>query len=616
VINNIDQKAFIYRNKTLENRDLNFIKIKFDKNPKNLNAKVTLYTGNTIQYQEYHNIRGYWSSIEPLVYFGLDEVTRIDSMQVEWLYGVTKTYKDLRVNQTLHVSINDEQKTIDITNKNSSPYFVEQDFKKKGVNFVHKENKYWDFSEEILLPHRQSTNGPHISVGDVNGDKLDDFFVGGAKDQIAKIYLQNNDGTFMEKKQPSFLQHVNSEDIGSVFFDFDNDNDLDLYIVSGGGGEMESNSEVLKDRLYENDGRGNFAYQKSALRHKNNSSGSRVKAIDFDKDGDLDLFVGGRIVPGNYPVPAKSIIWENKGTFFEDITAQFAPELENIGLVTDFEWVDLNQDGLPGLVVVGEWMKVEFFEQLNGKMELVTDSYLPDQTRGWWFSIKGADMDKDGDIDFIVGNLGLNNKFHASDKKPFEIYFNDFDENGTNDIVLAKIDEGEQYLLRGKDCSSDQMPFIKDKFPKYEAFANATIEQVLSKPKLDSSLHYSINCFESIFLENINGTFKIKSLPIMAQIAPIQDILIMDYNNDKHLDFIIAGNLFGTEVETPSYDSGMGYLFIGDGNNNFTPYPYERSGIHLPKDVRDLESINISNSMNIIVANNNDAIQLIKHNEQ
>ena len=611
VINNINSEAFVYKNVSVEKGENNYLNFRIGHNPKNLNAKFTLHFEKGIQYIEYHPTRGYLSCMDNIVHFGLGTSTKIDSVKIEWIYGNSLVLRDLDANQTLPIDIAMSHKNGEQTKpslKSKKPLFTEEN----DINLpIHKENNYWDFKTEVLLPHRQSRHGPHISVADVNGDQLDDVFVGGAMGQQGSLLFQNKDGSF--NSTPVFAKGY--EDLGSTFFDYDNDGDKDLYVVSGGGGDVNQKSPQTQDRLYNNDGKGNFSLAKAKL-PVIRSSGSRVKPVDFDNDGDLDLFIGGRVTPGNYPVTPNSILLRNDGNRFTNVAREIASELQRIGMVTDFIWKDLNGDEYPDLILVGEWMRVEVFIQSNGRFNRQTDSYFTEDTRGWWFSIAAKDMDNDGDIDLVAGNLGLNNKFHASEDHPLDIYFNDFDENGTGDIVLAKTDEqGDQYALRGKDCSTQQMPFIRDKFPKYEEFALASLEDVYSPEKLDSSLHYSITDFSSAFFENDNGKFIRHNLPVQAQIAPIQDILIEDYDTDGYLDILIAGNLFVTEIETASYDAGTGLLLKGSGNQNFTVVPAFESGLFLNKDIRDLARITVKGASCILVGNNNDNVQLININK-
>lgn len=613
VINNINSEAFLYRNLSVEKGSYNYLNFKIGHNPQNLNTKFTLYTKDAEQYIEYHPTRGYLSCMENLVHFGLENTTTVDSVKIEWIYGNTLTLYNIKVNQVIPIDISmaQDNKTISQDTKKSSATKTRL-FTEVSVDLpTHKENNFWDFKTEVLLPHKQSSHGPHISVADVNNDQLDDFFVGGAKGQRASIYLQNKSGSFTGT--PVFASGY--EDIGSVFFDYDKDGDKDLYVVSGGGGDVNQHSPETQDRLYNNDGAGNFTLAKGML-PVIRSSGSRVKEADFDNDGDLDLFVGGRVTPGNYPQAPNSLLLRNDGNRFINVINQLSPDLQKIGMVTDFSWCDLNNDDLLDLVLVGEWMRVEIFIQSDGKFVNRTDDYFSQDTRGWWFSIAAKDMDNDGDLDLITGNLGLNNKFHASKEHPLDIFFNDFDENGTGDIVLAKTDkEGEQYALRGKDCSTQQMPFIKDKFPKYEEFALASLKDVYSEEKLDKSLHYSITDFSSVYFENKNGTFVKHTLPRHAQAAPIQDILIEDFDEDSHLDIIVAGNLFTTEIETASYDAGTGLFLKGNGTANFTAIPTFESGFFVNKDVRDLAKITVNGKKCILVGNNNDKVQLIEINQ-
>lgn len=609
VVNNVDNEAFVYKNTSIEKGKGNYLKVKFGQEPQNLNAKVTIYYDNSIQYQEYHPVRGYASTVEPILYFGLGNAEIVDSVKITWLYGKEKMYTNVNANTTVYASIT-ESVQYKLANKQST-LFSKNVVLGDQIDYKHEENYFWDFDYETLLPHKQSTNGPSIAVGDVNGDDIDDFFVGGAHGQAAKLFIQKN-GKFISQSENTWVQHKSHEDIGCTFVDIDNDGDQDLYVVSGGGGEFNHNDSKLIDRIYVNNGYGKFTYQENRLNSIVKSSGSCAKSIDFDQDGDLDLFVGGRLVPRKYPSPARSILWENRDGKLVDVTLEKAPGLERIGLVTDAIWLDVNDDKQLDLIVVGEWMRIEIFEQQQGVFTNATESYGLENTRGWWFSVAAADFDQDGDKDLVVGNLGLNNKFHASEEKPFEIYYNDFDDNGKPDIVLAKMDKGKQYIMRGKDCSSSQMPFIQEKYKTYRDFANAPIEDVLSTQKLDQSLHYSIKDFSSSYFRNDDGKFTRIQLPIEAQQSPLQDIVIKDINNDNLKDIIVAGNLFGAEVETASYDSGIGSVLINKGNNIFDPIPYCQSGILVSKDVRNLEFIEVMGSQHLFVANNNEELEIFK----
>jgi len=615
VVNNLNERAYVYQNQTREQNKGNYLKIHFDANPKNLQAKATLFHKDERQYQEYNPVRGYFSCMEANLLFGLDDLEKVDSIHIDWLYGQSKVLYDVKANQTLNLSITDDDVKAKPNNKKQNKKtFHEINAKDKGLNFVHQENKTADFKKEVLLPHSQSKHGPHIAVGDINGDEKEDIFVGGACKQLGAVFIQQQNGTFKQKQQGAFEENKVCEDIGSTFFDYDQDGDVDLYVVSGGA-EFKPYGPALQDRLYENDGKGNFIKTQGKIPNIR-VSGSVVKAYDYDQDGDKDLLIGGRVLPRNYPIPVQTTLLKNNGGVFEDVTEQALPVFKQLGLVTDFEWVDFNKDGEIDIIITGEWMNIEFFEQDNGTFKKVTQQYIEEDMRGWWFSLVAHDFDNDGDVDLMAGNLGLNNKFHANKKKPFDIYFNDFDNNGTNDIVLAKTYEGEQYLMRGKDCSSEQMPFIGEKFDSYQDFANASLSTILSPEKVEKSLHYSIEDFSSVYLENDNGKFIKKKLPIEAQFAPIQDILVKDINKDGHADAIIGGNFFDTEVETPSYDAGVGGYLIGDGKGNFRMAAVEESGLSLRKNLRDLNWIDINKQTYLLIANNNDKLQVIKVGEE
>jgi len=613
VVNNLNEVAHIYKNTAIEQGIGNYLKLKFDNNPSNINAKVTLYINDKTQYQEFHPVRGYFSAMEPMVHFGVGDIKQIDSLIIQWNSGKEKRLFQLNANQVLSVSITDNDVHQPKANNKKQSWFTSINPLELGIDFIHKENPYWDFKRETLLPHSQSKHGPLVAVADVNGDGLDDFFVGGAHKQMGEIFVQTQHGKFNKLEQPSFIKHKVCEDLGATFFDYDNDGDEDLYVVSGGN-EFKTFGPALADRLYKNDGSGNFTIDKNAL-PTNNISGSKVKSIDIDDDGDLDLFIAGRILPGNYPIPTKSILLLNDNGVFVDVTNEKCKAFANLGLVTDFDFVDINNDGKLDILATGEWMNIDLFLQKeNLNFERATNEYFSNSNRGWWYSLATSDLDGDGDLDIVAGNLGLNNKFHASEKKPFDIYFSDFDKNGTNDIVLAKTDNGEQYMMRGKDCSSEQMPFIAEKFPTYEGFANAKIAEVLGQDKLENSIHYSVTDFSSAWFENKNGKFIRHQLPMQAQWAPLNDILIIDINNDGHKDILAAGNLFDTEVETPSYDAGRGNILLGDGSGNYKDVAPTKSGLLLNKNVKDLDWITINNQLYLMAANNNDSLQFYKLN--
>jgi hypothetical protein len=462
--------------------------------------------------------------------------------------------------------------------------------------------------------------GPAMAVGDVNSDGLEDFYIGGAKGYPGKLYIQTNDG-FRASGNLPWPEDINCEDVKATFFDADKDGDLDLYVVSGSN-EYEEGSPYLQDRLYLNDGSANFKKSKDALPDMR-ESGSCVVGGDYDGDGDMDLFVGGRQIPGKYPLPAASHILRNDSepgkVRFTDVTSEVTPQLNKIGMVTDAVFTDINGDGKLDLVIVGEWMSIRVFKNTGSTFEDITDQLGLSHETGWWNCVVAADLDHDGDIDLVAGNLGLNCKYKATKKTPFEVYAKDFDNNGTLDIVLGYYNNDILYPLRGLESSSNQLPFIKQKFPTYHSFGKATLADVYGSQNLKNALNYKANNFATCYFENMgDGTFKIHPLGNLAQISSVNSIVAEDIDRDGHLDLVLAGNLYGSEPETPRNDAGIGLFLKGDGKGNFEPVSAIKSGLFIDGDVREISLIHLGKNKNrgIIAAKNNNLMQIIKLNDK
>lgn len=615
VVNNINDPAFVYQNKA-ETLKHNFLNVQL-KGPKNntygLGAKITLYTPSGKQYHELKTVRGYLSSVAPTTHFGLGKTNTVDSITVAWPdYKTTTITKNISLNTTLNIAytaaiptdINKEILETPIFNNITHKAFSKHPFK-------HIENSFDDFKNQVLLPHKLSTEGPCIAVADINNDGLDDFFAGGAAGQTGAIYIQNRNKTFTKTNAIPLKKDASYEDTSAIFFDANNDNHLDLYVVSGGSAYNE-HSKNYQDRLYINNGKGKFT--KTTTLPIITASGGSVTALDFDADGDLDLFVGGRHVPNNYPNSPQSYLLENTKEGFKDVTQQKAKAIERIGMVTDAVWTDIDNDSTNELFVVGEWMPIRAFNFTNGKL---TEKKLPQlkHTNGWWNTISAKDIDNDGYIDLVAGNLGENYKFKASKEKPFYIFASDYDKNGTNDIFLAKNYKNKIVPVRGKECSSQQMPILSKKFKTYNAFANADLGSIINDKNLSTEKHKAY-MFKSVILKNTKGNLQIKALPYEAQFSAVQGILLDDYTGNSTTDIVIAGNKFNSEIETTRADASVGALIQQDTIGNLQTIPLPKSGVFLPYNVKTICPITLGSKNNsskgVLVGVNDGELQLLE----
>ena len=605
VVNNVNEKAFVYRNNS-EKLGKNYIRLKLKDSSPTFGSKVSIYYNKSFQFFETTNVRGIYSTSEDLVHFGIDESKNIDSILIKWPDQSEQKIIKPKINKTHVVNkkgINKLESDSELQNKMR---FNED---KSVLKYTHKENYFNDYDKQVLLPHKLSQLGPALAKGDINGDGLEDVFIGGASGQKASIFLQK-ENSFEPIENEIWLKHKPLEDIDAVFFDSDNDGDLDLYVVSGGN-EFMPNSSTYLDRLYINDGNGNFIFRRDLLPSKL-ESGSVVKPFDFDNDGDLDLFIGSRMTPWNYPEPASSyfLINENgKFIVYNDESNTFL----NLGLVTDAEWFDYDRDGDSDIVVVGEWMPITIIKNEEGKfIKEEINTNLGCSTTGWWYSVEVADLNNDNLPDLVVGNLGLNYKYKASVDEPFEVFYDDFDDNGSKDIVLAYYNYGIQFPLRGFSCSTQQVPDLKDKFEKYDIFASLDVEEVYGEENLENALRLSVNTFESAVLINNKSFFEFKPLPNHAQFSSINDMIIKDYDNDKIKDLLIVGNMYHAEIETTRNDAGNGLLLKGNGDGSFKEIEISKSGFFVPGDSKKIITLTLGDSEIILVANNNDRLQVFK----
>ena len=604
IVNNIDSAASIFRNLTTETRDQHYVKVQL-KGPKanieGLGTKLTFSYQGHQQYVDHTRVRGYQSTVGASIHVGLGSHARLDELLVEWPDGKIQRLQNVDADQTL--MINYAKAQAPVAHLASTPTFFAPHSLSQDSALLHQENPFDDFAREVLLPHRMSGLGPALAVGDVNQDGNDDFFLGGAKGIAGRLILTQADTPYIQGV--SLLEGAEHEDVDAALFDMDGDGFLDLYVVSGGNEEDEGHASY-QDRIYHNDGSGNFSWDPKALPPLF-TSGSRVKSIDIDQDGDLDMFVGGRQSPGAYPLPVDSRLLENISEAgqirFRDITQSHAPELLGIGMVTDALWDDHDQDGDMDLVIVGEWMTPTVFENHQGHFKKRADWIEP--LVGWWNTLVKADFDHDGDQDYVLGNLGLNYKYQANEEATFDIYAGDMDENGQLDIILGFDEHGVQFPVRGKQCSSQQIPKLGERYMSYDAFAKASLQQIYSVAFLDASLHYQANEFAHLYLENLgDGDFRPRPLPLSTQISSINAIKVMDVNGDGNLDMALAGNNFQSEVETPRNDACFGWVLLGDGKGGFTQSSFSETGLFIPYETRHIQSASVGEQTLMIFANN------------
>ena len=610
ILNNMDTLASIYEN--LSNHESWSLLIEFEDmlDADFLGYKFRAINRIGVQSKEAYFIRGYCSSVEKGIYFYTPKGIDFESLEIEKPDGTIWVKRNFKHHEKIKLTSKFEGfELIDKKEDESNVLLsdVTVDFK---LQIAYVENKFDDFKKETLLPHQMSGNGPFIDVTDIDNDGLEDFIISGAANSLCNVYLQRSTGTFTSKFSTPFYTHQLSEDAGVLFFDVNNDEKKDLMITSGGY-QFEPGDSLLENRLYIGNGIGLFGLVKNALPQEFLNSGKIVIA-DFDADGDADLLICGPADPNNYPHPGITKIYVNENGFFKDRTSLIAPELEKIGMVNDAVFEDIDSDGDLDILVVGEWMNVEVFINNGGQFERKQDYF---NLKGWWTSIVASDIDKDGDVDFVLGNAGLNNKFRPTYLKPIEIYSNDFDENGTMDIVLAKNSEGYQVPVRGKECSSGQMPFLLSKFPTFEEFANSDLEKIYGKEKLDSSLHLIANEFRSgILLNNGEKGFQFTPFSNEGQVSFLNSFEVADLNGDGRLDIIGVGNRFGTEVETTRYDAGCGVIYLQNEKGEFEYVSALKSGFYAPYDAKTIKKIHLGKTgqLGFLIGNNNQYLQLFK----
>ena len=629
VVNNTNMEASLLENTANETQSdsTNYIRVKLKGGANNINgigAKLNLYyAGNKQQVYECNPYRGYLSSVENIAHFGLGKTTQLDSIVVQWPDLKRQTLSNIKSNQTIVVDIDASKQSpaSKLSAAVTKNWFTDVTHL-TGINFVSTETEFVDFNVQRLLPHKLSQYGPALASGDLNGDGLQDLLIGGSFPNNLNIYIQNADGKFSKK---AFLPQVKtriSDDMGICVFDAEGDGDLDMYVASGSNQQLP-NSKDYADKFYINDGRANFKEMPNALPIIT-ASKSCVKAADFDGDGDLDLFVGGRVLPGVYPQPVSSIILRNDSKkdqiLFTDVTNEVAPTLQNFGLVCDAVWSDANNDGLMDLIVTGEWLPITIFKNVGGKFASVETPFS--SQNGWYNSIASADLDNDGDMDYVVGNFGENSFYKASEKQPVNAYAKDFDNNGSYDVIfstwLPSAPHGSfmEYPTAGRDEIIREMSYIKTKFPNYATYAKATMDQVFTAEELKSSLKLSVQNFSTVWVENAgNMQFKIHRLPSQAQFSNINGIVVEDFNGDGNLDIALNSNDFGMATMLGRNDAMNGLILKGNGMGNFTPLSITESGLFIPFDGKALISTLVKGKPVLMASQNGNRLKTFSNKQ-
>lgn len=612
VINNLDDVALVYQNHTMERENKNYIKIQLKGNHSEQTAKVVLNYNGKQQAVTPRRVRGYRSSQEKAAYFGLGNNTNIDSIDIIWDTGKKQTLTNIAPNTTVEANINAATKTY----KAPSSTTLFEEISTPKISHTHIENPYNDFEKEILLPYKQSSLGPLMSKGDANGDGLEDVYIGGSSGHAGQLFIQGANG-FSKKRTIAFELDKDFEDMESVFFDFDGDNDLDLLVASGGN-EFEEHSSLFQNRLYENDGKGNFNKVKVKAFEEYPKNSKTVAIIDFDDDGDADILIGNRVIPKNYPTFQPSSLYKNEQGTFVDVTQEFAPGLLDFGIINKLLVTDFNSDGKEDFIAVGEWTGIGFFENKDGRfVQVKEESKNPGATaKGWWFTAEETDVNKDGLKDYVIGNVGQNLKFKASKEKPLKVYANDFDDNGTTDVVLSKKYNGEYVPVRGRECSSQQMPFISEKFETYSEFADAKLIDIYGD-KLDKGYAAEATEFRSVLLINQgDGVFSLGYLPIEAQFIPNLSYCVQDLNHDGFEDIVVTGNIYETEVETPRLDAYSGIVLISNQKDGYSVLAPSKSGLIVNGNIKDAIFVEHRDQTLLLTAQNNGKLQLFQWQDQ
>ncbi|QHT68902.1 VCBS repeat-containing protein [Rhodocytophaga rosea] len=619
IINNVNSPVSVYKNGSSEKLKTHYARVKLKGSGKNLHAigaKVYLYQSGKSQFLQQMPNRGFESSIDLTLIFGLGNQPAIDSITVIWPDDKMQTLTNVKADQDIILEHANAGQTYVPKQQADQKIFTDVTNQVK-LDYQHEENRFVDFDRDVLLKQMYSTQGPALATGDVNGDGLDDLFFGGARNKKSVLYTQKLDGSF--QPLPSFVIAADSlsEDIDAVFFDADDDKDLDLYVVTGGN-EFTVGDEQLLDHLYLNDGRGNFT--KSAGLPAIAESGSCVAAADFDKDGDIDLFVGSRLIPGQYGYDPLHYLYVNDGTgTFKNMSKRYMPQIRELGMITAAAWADIDKDTYPDLIVAGDWAPVSIFKNVKGNRLDKMNSPALANSEGWWNTIHPADIDEDGDIDFILGNLGLNSRITASKEKPAALYVNDYDQNGSvEQIISCYTENGKTYPMVLKAELQKRLPLVKKKFVKFSEYADKGVADIFSPEQMKTVVEKKVyNPASSFLINEGNGKFTLEALPVEAQFSPIYGIETLDYDQDGKQDILLTGNFFDVLPEIGRYDANYGLILKSSGKGKFSVVFPRESGFFVKGQVRHARKIKgASNQEFIVLAKNNDKTQIFSYKKQ
>ncbi|HEY8999895.1 MAG TPA: VCBS repeat-containing protein [Mucilaginibacter sp.] len=622
IINNLNDEAMIYKNTSREKHpeDSHYLNITFKGGANNINGIGTwadiYYDHGKHQVYENTPYRGYLSTIQNMAHFGLGKVTALDSVVIRWQNGKKQTFQNVKADQVLKVNIANAQDSYTFKQPEIDKQSLFREVTKMlGVNYKNQDEDFVDFSVQKLLPHKLSEYSPGLAVGDVDGNGLDDIIVGGTSKYPSQLFLQQPDGKFIQRNLLSTPAKPGEKfkDEGLLLFDANGDGKLDLYVASGGYANQPG-SPYYQDRLYLNDGKGNFTEVTDAL-PRNTTSKLCVRAVDYNKDGKLDLFVSGRVDPWNYPKPVSSFIFRNDSkdghAKFTDVTSSVAKNLKDAGLICDAVFTDFDNDGWPDLVAVGEWMPVMFLKNDHGVFKNETANTGISDKLGWWNTIAAGDFEHNGRIDYIVGNTGLNTFFKASDQYPVYITAKDFDNNGSYDAfpsVFLKDQDGKmkEFPMHTRDDIIKQMISMRVKFQNYKSFATATMDEVLPPEMRKGALRLKANTLQSVYLRNDGkGKFTMINLPMQAQLSELCGMCVDDFDGDGNLDVVMNGNDYGTELTTGRYDAFNGLMLKGDGKGDFKPLSILQSGIYIPGNGKALAKVAGAHGNYLLAASQN-----------